>query len=324
MFRLVLPLGLHGITSVNAYLLPDPSGATLVDCGIAPPGAPGGQGLDPLTAALRACGASLSDVRRVVVTHPHVDHYGLAGEVVRASGAQLWMHVRADADVARYRDLPAAAASYRQMLADHGVRGEALEQAGAGVLEWLPAMPSLGEATTRLRGGERFVAAGREWELVHTPGHSPGHVCLWAADDRLLLSGDHLLPGVVPPVTYERGLALDPLGAYLASLHRIEQLAPATVLPGHDPPFPDGARRARTIARSKHRRLAEVLRILAAEPLTAADLALRMYGAELQGWRRSFVVAEVLAYLAHHDVRGSAYRVLRSDGVEVWHALEEA
>ncbi|MDP9399211.1 MAG: MBL fold metallo-hydrolase [Actinomycetota bacterium] len=323
-FRLVLPLGLHGITSVNAYLLADPAGATLVDCGIAAPGAGGGRELAPLTDAVRACGLVLSDVRRLVITHAHVDHYGLAGEVVRATGAELWMHVRADAHVARYRDLPAAAQAYREMLAEHGMRGEELEQAGAGLLEWAPAMPSLGEATTRLRGGESFAAGGRQWEVVPTPGHSPGHVCLWSAADGLLISGDHLLPGVVPPVTFERGLALDPLGAYLASLERIGQLAPATVLPGHDSPFPDGARRAHTIAGSKRRRLAEVLRILRAEPLPAAELATRMYGTQLRGWRRSYLTTEVLAYLAHHDVRGAAYRVRRADGVQVWHALEDA
>ena len=95
----------------------------------------------------------------------------------------------------------------------------------------------------------------------------------------LLLSGDHLLPGVIPPVPFERGLALDPLGSYLASLERVEQLVSSLVLPGHNEPFQDGARRARTLARLKQRRVAQILQILDAEPMPAAELTARLYGA---------------------------------------------
>lgn len=319
-FRMALPLGMQGITSVNSYLLDDPSGATLVDCGIAVPGPPE-DGTAALRAALRGCGAELSDVRRVVITHAHVDHYGLAGEVVRATGADLWMHVRSDAELAKYRDPDAAVGVRQQMLAEHGVTGQPLDEAGDALREWLGVMPSMGQASTRLRGGEHVQAAGLDWEVVHTPGHSPGHVCLWAPGAGLLLSGDHLLPGVVPPVTYERGLALDPLGSYLTSLAEVERLAPALVLPGHNRPFPDGAARARTLARSKTRRLDQVLRVLEAEPLPVAELSERLFGGALPPWRRVAFTAEVLACLAHLDVRGTAYRVSRPDGVVEWHAL---
>ena len=100
---------------------------------------------------------------------------------------------------------------------------------------------------TLLDGGERFAAGGRTWEVVHTPGHSPGHVCLWNAADRLLCSGDHLLQFVSPPVTFERGFEPDPMGSYLESLDRVACSAPELVLPGHGTPFRDGARRAASI-----------------------------------------------------------------------------
>ena len=91
-------------------------------------------------------------------------------------------------------------------------------------------------------GGDKFDAGGRTWEILHTPGHSPGHICIWSAEDGLLCSGDHLLKSISPPVTFERGFERDPMGSYLESLRLVELLEPALVLPGHGETFTDGAR----------------------------------------------------------------------------------
>ena len=107
------------------------------------------------------------------------------------------------------------------MLADHGLYGPELTETSRGLCDWMPVMPSIGRPSTLLDGGERITVGDRTWEVVHTPGHSPGHVCLWSAADRLLCSGDHLLQVVSPPVTFERGFETDPMGSYLASLERV-------------------------------------------------------------------------------------------------------
>jgi glyoxylase-like metal-dependent hydrolase (beta-lactamase superfamily II) len=322
--RIPLPLGIHGIPSVNGWLLQDDqAGATLVDCGIYA-GTEEDGGTGALREQLAVYGLRVEDIRRLVVTHAHIDHYGLAGEIVRRTGADLWMHVRADADIAKYRNPEGAVDRRREMLNEHGLYGEELTRASSGLRDWMPVMPSIAEATTRLRGGETFAAGGRNWEIVHTPGHSPGHVCLWSETDRLLLSGDHLLPGISPPVTFERGFEADPLGSYLASLTRVEEIAPALVLPGHGEPFADGARRAQAIAQAKQRRLAKALQILDDGPITVTDLTRRLVGRDLDGARLHFAMAESLAYLAYYDVRGVAYRVPGADGVFVWRATASA
>jgi glyoxylase-like metal-dependent hydrolase (beta-lactamase superfamily II) len=322
--RIPLPLGIHGIPSVNGWLLlDDQAGATLVDCGIYAGNESDG-GTAALSDGLATHGLGVEDVRRLVITHAHIDHYGLAGEIVRRTGADLWMHVRADADIAKYRNPDEAVDRRRDMLNEHGLFGERLAGASSGLREWMPVMPSVAEATTRLHGGETFLAGGRSWEIVHTPGHSPGHVCLWSPADRLLLSGDHLLPSISPPVTFERGFEADPLGSYFASLSHIEEIGPALVLPGHGEPFADGARRAEAIAAGKRRRLAKVLEVLDDGPITVTDLAHRLVGKEMDGSRLHFAMAETLAYLAYFDVRGAAYRVPRADGVFVWRATRSA
>src|SRR4051812_50044796 len=96
--RMALPLGIHGVPTVSAYLLRGDDGDTLVDCGIAAGvdgGNPGPDGTAAVSAALAAGGSTLERVERLVVTHAHIDHFGLAGEVGRGSGGGLGGHRRA-------------------------------------------------------------------------------------------------------------------------------------------------------------------------------------------------------------------------------------
>jgi len=327
-FRLVLPLGIHGITSMNAYLLVDESGDTLVDCGVYvadPSGAVEQDGTGALAAGLAGCGSSFARLSRLVVTHAHIDHFGIAGEVVRRSDADLWMHAQTDLDLAKYEDPDEAVDRRTLMLADHGLYGEVLTEASSGLEDWMPVMPSIGQATTRLGGGERFSAGGRTWQVVHTPGHSPGHICLWSADDRLLCSGDHLLKGISPPVTFERGFERDPMGSYLASLDLVRELSPALVLPGHGEVFSDGAGRAKAIAAGKRRRLDQVLALLESNDMTVAEITDVLFRPGLTSSQLHFVMAEVLAYLAYHETRGPVGRVRRqTDGVFVWRRVRDA
>jgi glyoxylase-like metal-dependent hydrolase (beta-lactamase superfamily II) len=318
LFRLPLPLDIQGIPTLSAYLLRDDAGDTLVDCGIAT--GPGDDACGELDAALRTCGTSVEGVARLVVTHAHIDHFGLAGEVVRRSGGDLLMHRRTDLDLAKYADPDEAVDRRELMLADHGLFGPELTASATGLREWMPVMPSVGQPTVLLDGGERILAGDRSWEVVPTPGHSPGHVCLWSAADRILCSGDHLLQVASPPVTFERGFERDPMGSYLESLERVEQLDPALVLPGHGRPFADGARRARTIARGKRRRIDDVRELVEGAARTVTELTDQLHPGTLTGSQRHFVMAELLADLAYHEARGTLQRNRRSDGVFVWSA----
>jgi len=321
-YRLALPLGIHGVPTVSAYLLGGDDGDTLVDCGIAAGvdgGDPGPDGTAAIAAALAAAGSSLERLERLVVTHAHIDHFGLAGEVVRRSGGELWMHRRTDLDLAKYDDPDEAVDRRMLMLADHGLYGTELTESSEGLRDWLPVMPSIGRPSRLLDGGERLTAGGRAWEIVHTPGHSPGHVCLWNAEERLLCSGDHLLQVVAPPVTFERGFEPDPMGSYLESLDRVRDLAPELVLPGHGTPFRDGSRRAEAIAAVKRRRLTQVLELIDGGERTVPELTAGLFGsAPLTGAQRHFVTAETLAYLAYHEARRVLRRTRRPDGIFLW------
>jgi glyoxylase-like metal-dependent hydrolase (beta-lactamase superfamily II) len=321
--RLPLPVGLHGIASVNAYVLADGAHVTLVDCGVWRAD-PADDGLAALRQGLRTAGYELADVSRIVITHAHIDHYGLAGRLMELTGAELWMHALTDLDCEKYRHPDTAVARRRDTYTDHGLPASDLPAVAHGLRDWMPYLYSVVEASTRLQGGEKIAIGGRNWEVVHTPGHSTGHVCLWSPDLEAVLSGDHLLPGVTPPVTFERGFDADPLRSYLESLRRIEALRPAQVLPGHGNPFEDVERRIEGILRNKLRRLDAIRQTIEGGPATVVDIAGRVFTRALLQHQRSFALAETLAHIAYLRHDGVVERRIRPDGVYEWYATGAA
>jgi len=321
--RLPLPIGVHGIDTVNVYVIADGEHVTLVDCGVWRPD-PVDDGLAALRQGLRSAGYELADVSRIVITHAHIDHYGLAGRLMEMTGCQLWMHASTDLDCEKYRHPDTAVARRRDTYSDHGLPEAELPGVAHGLRDWMPYLHSVVEASTRLHGGEKIGMGGREWEGIHTPGHSVGHICLWSPELGVVLSGDHLLPGVTPPVTFERGFDADPLRSYLESLKRVEALRPVLVLPGHGTPFGDPERRIQAILRNKIRRLAAIRQAIEHRPSTVVEITDRVFTSVMLTYQRSFALAETLAHIAYLRSSGEVERRTRPDGVYEWYATGNA
>jgi glyoxylase-like metal-dependent hydrolase (beta-lactamase superfamily II) len=322
-FRLVLPLPVHGVESVNVYLLRDEAGSVLVDCGASRPEAAGGHGVEDLAEALEACGASLDEVRALLITHPHIDHYGMARLLVDKTGAEVWMHPAGQLDFLAYADPDGERARLRRVLSEHGVEPADIEALADVIIEdWAPYLSGVVEATRHLWGGEQLRIGPREWETIFTPGHSRAHLCLWCAEERILFSGDHLLPGIASPINFHHGLDDDPLGQYLDGLERIEALDPLLVLPGHGRPFTDGARRARAIIESKERRMAQTLQTIEAEALTVKEITERVYAKAVLSYQLRVAMSEALAHLSCLRKRGQIVRSRRADEAIVFKKKE--
>ena len=317
--RLPLPVEVHGIATVNAYVIADGRHVTLVDCGVWRAD-PADDGLAVLRQGMRTAGYELADISRIVITHAHVDHYGLAGKLMELTGAELWMHALTDLDCEKYRHPDTAVARRRDTYSDHGLPEAELPAVAHGLRDWLPYLYSVVEASTRLRGGEKIPIGGRDWDVLHTPGHSTGHICLWSPDLEVVLSGDHLLPGVTPPVTFERGFDADPMRSYLASLRRIEDLHAVQVLPGHGTPFGDVQGRIEAIMRNKMRRLNAIRQAVEDGPKTVVEITDRVFSRVMLQHQRSFALAEALAHIAYLRADGVVERRVRADGVYEWYA----
>jgi glyoxylase-like metal-dependent hydrolase (beta-lactamase superfamily II) len=317
--RVALPIGVNAVESVNMHVLADGDRVTLVDCGVWRPDLPDG-GMDAVEAGLAAGGYALRDVSRIVVTHAHIDHYGLAGRLMELTGAELAMHTHTDLDCEKYRHPDTAKARRRDTYADHGVSEAERTDLAEHLMRWMPYLHSVVEASRRLRGGEELVVGEDRWEVIHTPGHSLGHVCLWSPAHRVLLSGDHLLPGITPPVTFERGFDADPLRSYLESLRRVAALGPRLVFPGHGRPFGDAVGRIEAIIRNKLRRLESIRRAIEERPSTVTELADRLVARAVLAHQRQLAINETLAHIAYLRWSGAVERRTRPDGVYEWYA----
>jgi glyoxylase-like metal-dependent hydrolase (beta-lactamase superfamily II) len=296
---------------VNAYALADGDKVTLVDCGLSDP-ALDEKGWAEVVASLAASGLRVEDVDRLIVTHPHVDHYGMAGRVKRETGAEVVMHVYADEDLDVYRDPAGFAASLRDLYADHGVDESDLDELAA-FEDWRGYISGLVGADKAVAGGESLRIGDRNWQVIYTPGHSRSHICL-CSDDGILISGDHLLPGITPHIDFHRGGDEDPLGEFIHSLEVIEDLDPRLVLPGHGKPFDEGAERARAIARHHDRRLGSILQVIRKTPRTASEITEEVFGSTLLNFERRLALGEALAHLAYLRVRGEVERFTDEDG----------
>lgn len=252
---------------VNVYLSTEPP-ITLVDTG--PKWA---ESRVALEAALAGHGLRLEHIQQLILTHHHVDHVGLAGEIVARSGCAVLTHpyntpwlVNYEAE--RQRHLP----FYHQIWREGGVPTEivaAMEASGAGMTRWLDSVTP----TREIDEGSTVEFDGERWQVFHTPGHAGGLVCLWQDARRELLANDHLIRdissnAILEPPDTMNGPRPKRLVEYLRHMQRMAALAPARALPGHGDVVEDVPGLVRQRLTFHERRKQRLLGLLAAQPLT--------------------------------------------------------
>ena len=299
--QLRLPMLGNPLRYVNGYLLEDADGLTLVDCGWKADNVFG-----VLHAGLAASGYALADVRRILVTHQHFDHYGLAGTLLRAGVPELGMHEldwgRAQ-EILGQRDLSDSLSD--AWLAQHGFIVTEPEEGPGDRAELTP-------PTRTIADGETVGRLTALW----TPGHTAGHLCFLDRRSGQMLTGDHVLDPITPHVGFWRERPGDPLGDYIASLNKVARHGRGGALPGHGEPFADLGRRVDEILAHTEAREQHVLAI-AAQHGSVSALAVarglpwtrrnRTFD-ELGAWHQEFAVSETIAHLEHLRTRGVAVR----------------
>jgi glyoxylase-like metal-dependent hydrolase (beta-lactamase superfamily II) len=300
-----LPMAGNPLRYINGYLLEDDAGATLVDCGWRAPDV-----LAALEAALAARGLGVEGIARLVITHHHYDHYGLAATLRRRGVPELHMH-RLDWERAQrfdeyHTEFEALADAW---LARNGYTGLPDD-------EHISDRAELAEPTHFADDGTVIGRLVALW----TPGHAPGHLCYADTRSGRMLTGDHVLDPITPHVGVWFDGASDPLGDYLASLERVARHGATGALPAHGEPFPDLPGRARAIAAHTHDREALILARLGDREMTAGALAAEIPWtrrertfASLSPFHQQFAVGETIAHLEHLRARGV---VKRNDSVD--------
>jgi glyoxylase-like metal-dependent hydrolase (beta-lactamase superfamily II) len=313
-FRLRLPLPWPGVPHGNAWAVAAGDGIVLFDTGIHEPGS-----LAQLERALEMCNLRLENIRLVVCTHAHSDHYGQAATIVERTGCELWMHPNYEHMARWAEDSDAAFARRLEIARQSGVPEEPLRRYAATRGSHDSGIAAVIAPDRPLLPGVTIPTDLGDWTVHETPGHAPSHVCLFQPQRRLLISGDHLLGRI--SLYFDYGFSPDPVGEFVHSLDVVQALNARLCLPGHGRTFTDVQAHIDGNRELVAQRLERTLAVIGPEPITAFDAAPRIYDdVPFSSLTASWLLTETLAFLLHLEVGGRARRL--PGDPERWTAVE--
>ncbi|MDV7201640.1 MBL fold metallo-hydrolase [Roseovarius sp. 10] len=312
--RLSMPLGLD---HVNVYALREPNGWTVIDTG-----------LDTKLNRREWAAIIKDDLRgdpilRVVVTHHHPDHVGLAGWFM-AQGAELlmtrtaWLTARMLTLDEEPTPSPEAVSFWRAAGMDEALLSKRLDNRPFNFCDTVYPLP-LG--FTRLEEGAVHRLGGRDWVVHLGQGHAPDHATLWCQDVPLVLAGDQLLPSISPNLgVYPTEPMADPVAEWLESCARFETMAREDhlVLPGHKLPYHGLPARLAQLSDNHHGALARLREHLRAEPRTAVDCFAPLFKRQIDEATYGLAMVEAVAHLNHLYHLGEVAREMDARGAWVW------
>lgn len=305
--RMPLPFALDHI---NLWMLDDADALVIVDSGFA---------TDETRAHwTRLLAAQQRRISRLIITHCHPDHIGLAAWLAERDGAPVWMtqgeYLGAHALLAQ---LPGySVADMLTHFQRHGLdetRCAALEARGNAYRKGVPTLPS---AYHRLFDGDTVTIDGHEWRVIVGYGHAPEHASLYCQQLGVLISGDMLLPRISTNVSVFAATPNDdPLGWFLHSLQRIKALPDNTlVLPSHGQPFRGLKARIEQLE-LHHAERCEALLAVMDVPRHAGELLSTLFARKLDTHQVMFAMGEAIAHLNYLVIRGKVRRLASSDGM---------
>ncbi len=288
-FELRLPIPFEdGL--VNVFLFADGDEADLLDCGMN-----SDESVAAIEQALAHIGARR--LRRLVVTHIHPDHYGAAGIFAGEGLADLYIH-RLEVPLVhpRYVELEHLVKEVHKYLRVNGVPADDAEVL-SNSQRALSQLVKTAEPSVQLDGAEQLQMGRRNLRVEWTPGHSPGHICLYDRQEKLLFAGDHMLPELSPNIGLHPQSTPDPLHEYLDGLRRLAAYEPALILPSHGRPFTDATARVQVLEAHHRRRLDQIVEIVGRGRETGWDVALELWGPRQNLYEKRLALQEALAHL---------------------------
>ncbi|MFV2001444.1 MAG: MBL fold metallo-hydrolase [Paracoccaceae bacterium] len=312
--RMPLPMVLD---HVNVYALDDGDSWTIVDTGF------DSRKMREIWRAALAGPLQGKPVRRVLVTHHHPDHIGLAGWFQSEFGAELlttrtaWLMARMLClDV---QELPSP--ETLQFWRSAGMDPALLEErARARPFNFADVVAPLPLGYKRIREGDGLRLGGRDWRVRIGHGHAPEHATLWSEDGELVIGGDQLLATISPNLgVYATEPEADPVADWLEACERLKGFANARqlVLPGHKLPFSGLALRLDQLIDNHHGALARLLQYLET-PHTAAECFVPLFRRKIGSGEYGLALVEAMAHVNHLHQLGKLQRTRRDDGAWLW------
>lgn len=270
---------------------------------------------------LAELGLKTEDVQRILITHAHADHYGLAAEIVRASGAEVWTHRHNQAMLEAYETIRAQRdAFYMQLMTEAGVPLEQRQRVAdsrRGGNRYAEGV----QIDRTLEESDEIELADRAWRVYHTPGHAGGLICLFDPQARVLLSNDHLLrdissnPVVEPDP--EGGPRPHRLVQYIQHMQRMASLEPIVAWTGHGHEIHDVHKTVRQRLHFHERRAQRILDLIGAEERSAYQIAEPLFG-RLDGIDAFLALSETIGHLDWLEEQGRIEAVQHDGEIHWW------
>jgi glyoxylase-like metal-dependent hydrolase (beta-lactamase superfamily II) len=318
---LKIPIPDNSLGFINAYLVKTDEGSLLVDTGWNTE-----EAFNSLEKQILDAGSSWADLRYIVITHVHPDHYGLAGRLAKLTSAELIIHAIErsflDRRYVKYDSLVVEMDEWLRMNGAPDSIRSSMSSAGLAVL----GLVTVSIPNRIVRGGERLNLGGLDFEILWTPGHSAGHICLYEQNRRILISGDHILPRITSNISMHTQSVGNPLADYLNSLDHLAHLPVDWVLPAHGEPFRDLPGRIGEIISHYQGRLQEILNVLAKGEHTAFQVTEtirwstgKLAFSDLPPIHKRMAMTETLAHLELLYARGEVEKYYHEE--LVWYSI---
>jgi len=307
-YRITLPMPFR-LKEVNVFAALEAEGFSLIDTG------PNMAGVLPaLEAALAEIGQSVETCRRILITHTHADHCGLAGPIADRSGAGIFLSETEALKSRTFSDEGRWIERFRRFGLENGLDAVTLGSLARVFSAFRNASPPF-VPTGTLAEGEPLKVGGRVLEVIPTPGHSRGHCSFYLPAERLLIAGDHVLPQITPNLSPDPlDPSFRPLKAFLEALDRVASLPVAMVHPAHGRPFQGLRERVEQIRDHHRQRKGLALAAVCGKARTADEVSRAIFGDALPPFDRYLALNESYVHLIELEAEGVIGRQVR-DGL---------
>jgi len=302
LYKIELPLPKNPLKSINSYVIRGKDRNLIIDTGMNRP-----ECKEVLFPALKELAIDLQRTD-LFVTHLHADHFGLTGDLATDTSKCYLGH--ADAAIVK------GVRHWEEFLNFFTLNGfpESVLKESLSKHPGVIYSPSRLVEITPVDDGQIIEAGDFELECIETPGHSPGHMCLYDAKKKVFFSGDHILFDITPNISYWPEMK-DALRSYLASLDKVSKLDVTRVLPAHRKPWHNHLERIEELKKHHRHRLDEVIAALAEGDMTAYEVAPYItWNIEYTDWdefpiaQKFFAVGETVAHLHYLENDGAIKR----------------